>query len=235
MQASLVLIPTTLGDLDTVDKVLPDYNIKLTYGIKVFIVEQLRTARRFLRKINHPIPIDEMTFYELNKHTDLNKVSVYLKAIGKGESVGLISEAGTPCVADPGSLIVKMAHQRNIDIIPLVGPNSIILALMASGFNGQNFVFHGYLPVDKNERGRKIQQLETEAYKNKQTQIFIETPYRNMQLLESLLKTCKSGTLLCIACNISLDDQFIKTKSIDEWKKEKVDLKKKPTVFLIYR
>ena len=234
MQASLVLIPTTLGDLDTFDKVLPDYNIKLTYGIKVFVVEQLRTARRFLRKINHPIPIDEMTFYELNKHTDLNKVSVYLEAIGKGESVGLISEAGTPCVADPGSLIVKIAHQRNIDIIPLVGPNSIILALMASGFNGQNFVFHGYLPVDKNERGRKIQQLETEAYKNKQTQIFIETPYRNMQLLESLLKTCKSGTLLCIACNISLDDQFIKTRSIEDWKKEKVDLKKKPTVFLVY-
>ncbi len=234
MQASLVLIPTTLGDLDTVDNVLPDYNIKLTHGIKVFIVEQLRTARRFLRKINHPIPIDEMTFYELNKHTDLNKVSAYLKAIGKGESVGLISEAGTPCVADPGSLIVKMAHQRNIDIIPLVGPNSIILALMASGFNGQNFVFHGYLPVDKSERGRKIQQLETEAYKNKQTQIFIETPYRNMQLFESLLKTCKSSTLLCIACNISLDDQFIKTSSIEDWKKEKVDLNKKPTVFLVY-
>ena len=234
MQASLVLIPTTLGDLDTADKVLPDYNIKLTYGIKVFIVEQLRTARRFLRKINHPIPIDEMTFYELNKHTDLNKVSVYLEAISKGESVGLISEAGTPCVADPGSLIVKMAHQRNIEIIPLVGPNSIILSLMASGFNGQNFVFHGYLPVDKNERGRKVQQLETDAIKKNQTQIFIETPYRNMQLLESLLKTCKSNTLLCIACNISLSDQFIKTKSIGDWKKEKVDLKKKPTVFLMY-
>lgn len=235
MQASLVLIPTTLGDLDTARKVLPDYNLQLTYTIKVFIVEQLRTARRFLRKINHPVPIDEMTFYELNKHTDLNKVSDYLSAIEKGESVGLISEAGTPCVADPGSLIVKIAHQRNIEVIPLIGPNSIILSLMASGFNGQNFVFHGYLPVDKNEREKKIRQLETEAHTNNQTQIFIETPYRNMQLFESLIKICKNNTLLCIATNITLSDQFIKTKSISDWKKEKIDLKKKPTVFLVYR
>lgn len=235
MKPSLILIPTTLGDLDSVNKVLPDYNLKLTYGIKVFIVEQIRTARRFLKKIKHPLPIDDMTFYELNKHTDQNQVFSYLTAIEQGESVGLISEAGTPCVADPGSVIVKIAHQKNIDVIPLVGPNSIILSLMASGFNGQNFSFHGYLPVDKNERSRKIQQIETATYKNDQTQIFIETPYRNMQVFENLLKTCKGNTLLCIACNISLEDQYIKTKSIQDWKKEKVDLKKKPTVFLIYK
>lgn len=235
MKPSLILIPTTLGDLDSASKVLPDYNLKLTHGIKTFIVEQIRTARRFLKKINHPIPIDDMTFYELNKHTDQNQIYSYLSAINKGESIGLISEAGTPCVADPGSTIVKIAHQKNIDIIPLVGPNSIIMSLMASGFNGQNFTFHGYLPVDKNERARKIQQIETATHKSDQTQIFIETPYRNMQLLESLLKTCKNNTLLCIACNISLVDQYIKTKSILDWKKEKVDLKKKPTVFLLYR
>jgi len=235
MKPSLILIPTTLGDLGTVNKVLPDYNLKLTYGIKVFIVEQIRTARRFLKKINHPVPIDDMTFHELNKHTDQNQVYSYLSAISKGESIGLISEAGTPCVADPGSVIVKIAHQKNIDIIPLVGPNSIIMSLMASGFNGQNFSFHGYLPVDKNDRARKIQQIETNIYKNDQSQIFIETPFRNMQLFESLLKTCKNGTLLCVACNLSLEDQFIKTLSIQDWKKETVDLKKKPTVFLLYR
>lgn len=235
MKPSLILIPTTLGDLESADRVLPDYNLKLTYEIKVFIVEQIRTARRFLKKIKHPVPIDDMTFFELNKHTDQNQVFSYLSAIKKGESIGLISEAGTPCVADPGSVIVKIAHQKNINVIPLVGPNSIILSLMASGFNGQNFSFHGYLPVDNTERTRKIQHIETIAYKNDQTQIFIETPYRNMQVFESLLKNCRGNTLLCIASNISLKDQYIKTKSIQEWKKEKVDLKKKPTVFLIYK
>jgi len=234
MKPSLILIPTTLGNLETVNKVIPDYNVKITYGIKVFIVEQIRTARRFLKKIKHPIPIDDMTFYELNKHTDQNQIYSYLSAINNGESIGLISEAGTPCVADPGAAIVKIAHQKNIDIIPLVGPNSIIMALMASGFNGQVFSFHGYLPVDKTERSRTIQQIESAIYKNNQTQIFIETPYRNMQLFESILKICKNNTLLSIACNISLEDEFIKTKSIQDWKKEKVDLHKKPTVFLLY-
>ena len=212
MKPSLILIPTTLGDLESADRVLPDYNLKLTHEIKVFIVEQIRTARRFLKKIKHPVPIDNMTFFELNKHTDQNQIFSYLSAIKKGESIGLISEAGTPCVADPGSVIVKIAHQKNIDVIPLVGPNSIILSLMASGFNGQNFSFHGYLPVDNTERARKIQQIETTSYKNDQTQIFIETPYRNMQVFESLLKTCKGTTLLCIASNISLENQYIKTR-----------------------
>lgn len=235
MKASLVLIPTTLGTLDSANKVLPDYNTKLTHEIKIFIVEQIRTARRFLKKINHPTPIDDMTFYELNKHTDQNNIFEYLSAIEKGESIGLISEAGTPCVADPGSEIVKLAHQKNINIIPLVGPNSIIMSLMASGFNGQNFTFHGYLPVEKNERARKIQHIESDIYKNHQTQIFIETPYRNNQFFESLLKTCKNNSQLCVASNISLPNEFIKTKSIQNWKKEKVDLNKKPTVFLLYK
>jgi len=235
MKPSLILIPTTLGSLESVNKVIPDYNLKITYGIKVFIVEQIRTARRFLKKIKHPIPIDDMTFYELNKHTDQGQIFSYLSAINNGESIGLISEAGTPCIADPGAAIVKIAHEENIDIIPLVGPNSIIMALMTSGFNGQNFSFLGYLPVDKTQRSRSIQQIESAVYKNNQTQIFIETPYRNMQLFESLLKSCKNNTLLCIACNISLEDEFIKTKSIQDWKKEKVSINKKPTVFLLYR
>jgi len=233
MEASLVLIPTTLGPLETTKKVLPDYNTKVTHEISIFIVEQLRTARRFLRKINHPVPIDDMTFYQLNKHTDPDAISNYLSAIKEGKSIGLISEAGTPCVADPGAVIVKMAHQQGINVVPLVGPNSIILALMASGFNGQNFAFHGYLPVDKNERSKRIKDLELQALKNRQTQIFIETPYRNMQMLETLQTTCKPNTQLCIACNISLDTEYIKTKSISHWKQKTVDLNKKPTVFLI--
>mgnify|MGYP002641071640 CR=1 FL=1 len=236
MKASLYLIPTTLGDLNTSSEVLPDFNHDISHKISIFIVEQIRTARRFLKKINHPVPIDDMVFYELNKHTDLNKVSSYLNAItNNNQSIGLLSEAGTPCVADPGSLIVKLAHEKNIEVVPLVGPNSIILSLMASGFNGQNFSFHGYLPVDKSQRQKKIIELENDAIRKNQTQIFIETPYRNMQVFENLIKHCKKKTLICIACNISLNNQYIKTHTVEQWGKEKVDLHKKPTVFLLYK
>ncbi len=231
----LYLVPTTLGAFDTIDRVLPDYNTEIIHGLEIFIVEQVRTARRFLSKIKHPVSIDNMVFYELNKRTPESEVFSYLYDISGGKSVGLLSEAGTPCIADPGASVVKIAHELNIKIIPLVGPNSIILSLMASGFNGQNFTFHGYLPIDKQELARKLKSIEQSAYKADQTQIFIETPYRNNQLLASILKVCSSNTLLCVATDLTLPTEKIVTLPVSDWKHYKTDFHKKPTVFLIYK
>jgi 16S rRNA (cytidine1402-2'-O)-methyltransferase len=233
-RGKLYLIPTTLGETDRLDKVLPEYNKEIVYSLDEFIVEQLRTARRFLRKLGHPLPIDEMKFYELNKHTEETQISAYLNPVLSGKSMGLLSEAGTPCVADPGSVIVRMAHEKKIEVVPLVGPNSIILALMASGFNGQNFVFHGYLPVDKQVLVKKIREMETTSRNLQQTQIFIETPYRNRQILEKVLEVCRPDTRICVARDITLENEWIKTMTVASWKKETVDLHKKPTVFLLY-
>ncbi len=233
-KGKLYLIPTTLGDTDKLDKVLPDYNREIVSKLDEFIVEQLRTARRFLRKMGHPLSIDEMTFYELNKHTDDLEINAYLNPVLSGKSMGLLSEAGTPCVADPGSVIVQLAHEKRIEVVPLVGPNSIILALMASGFNGQSFVFHGYLPVDKNTLVKKIREMETVSRSAHQTQIFIETPYRNLQLFDKLVETCRTDTKLCIATDLTLEREIIKTKTVAAWKKETVNFHKKPTVFLLY-
>jgi len=231
----LYLIPTTLGGNETIVNVLPDYNHQLVHKIDVFIVEQIRTARRFLKAIGHPVPIDEMTFFELNKHSDLNTISRYIEPILNGKNIGLLSEAGTPCVADPGAMIVEIAHEKNIKVIPLVGPNSIILALMGSGFNGQHFLFHGYLPIENDQRNRKIKELETAVYRIDQTQIFIETPYRNGKMLESLTKLLKPETKICIAADLTLKTEYIKTLPARLWKKEKVELHKRPIVFLVYK
>jgi 16S rRNA (cytidine1402-2'-O)-methyltransferase len=233
-KGKIYLIPTTLGGLDELEKVLPDYNTKIVHQLDEFIVEQLRTARRFLSKINHPMPIDQLKFHELNKHTHSNEISEYLNAVIQGKSIGLLSEAGTPCVADPGAAIVQMAHEKGIEVVPLVGPNSIILALMASGFNGQHFTFHGYLPVDKQALQKKIRDIESTSRSLKQTQIFIETPYRNNQLLAKLIEVCRPDTKVCIATNLTMESEYIKTRNVREWKKETVDLHKKPTVFLLY-
>ena len=230
----LFLIPTTLGETEDLNRVLPDFNRHILHSLDVFIVEQLRTARRFLKKSGHPVAIDEMQFFELNKFTDENTISDFLKPVKNGKSIGLISEAGTPCIADPGAVIVSLAHKMGVQVVPLVGPNSIILALMASGFNGQNFCFHGYLPVEGTQLGKRIREIETNSRKFNQSQIFIETPYRNRQMLDNLLKNCKSQTQLCIATNLSLDSESIQTKSIEAWKKESPDFHKKPTVFLLY-
>lgn len=235
MKGKLYLIPTTLGDFNTIDKTIPVYNIEVIHSLKIFIVENVRTARRFLSKARHPVAIDKMTFYELGKHTPSEQVSEYLKSIRSGENIGLLSEAGTPCIADPGSVIVKMAHEKSIEVIPLVGPNSIVLALMASGFNGQNFCFHGYLPVDKNDLVKKIKEFESDIYKKNQTQIFIETPFRNKQLLGTLLSNCSKTNKLCIAVNLTLPDQKIISMSISEWKNASIDFHKKPAVFLLYK
>ena len=231
----LFLLPTTLGSFDTIEKVIPDYNTQIIHGLEIFIVEQVRTARRFLSKLKHPVSIDNLIFLELNKHTEESEVISYLDSIYHGKSVGLLSEAGTPCVADPGASVVKIAQESGIDVVPLVGPNSIILALMASGFNGQNFVFHGYLPIEKSALIKKIKEIEKNALNLNQTQIFIETPYRNDKLLISVLNTCSPNTLLCIATDITLSSESIITLSVSNWRRMKTDLNKKPTVFLIYK
>ena len=235
LKGKLYLVPTTLGAFDTIDRVIPDYNIQIVHKLEIFIVEQVRTARRFLSKLKHPTDIDHIVFYELNKYADESEVFSYLYDISNGKSVGLLSEAGTPCIADPGASVVKIAHELGMKIIPLVGPNSIILSLMGSGFNGQNFTFHGYLPIDKNELAKKLKTIEQSAYKADQTQIFIETPYRNNQLFTSILKICSPQTLLCVATDLTLTTETVNTYSISEWKKKKPDFHKKPTIFLIYR
>ncbi len=233
-KGKLYLIPSTIGETP-VDVVIPAYNREVINQIKIYIVEEIRTARRFLKKAGLIKSIDELTFFVLNEHSKPEEIDNYLDAIHKGENIGLLSEAGVPCIADPGADIVSIAQQNGIEVVPLVGPSSILLALMASGFNGQQFTFLGYLPVDKNLRITKIKEIERNVFQKNETQIFIETPYRNNQLIESLLQTCRSETLLCIATDITLSTAFIKTKTIAAWKKSVPDFHKKTTVFLLYK
>lgn len=230
----LYLIPVTLGDTE-IDHVIPPYNTKMVSRLRHFIVENVRSARRFLKKSNPKIDIDALTFYELNKHTDKNQIASYLLPMKSGESMGVISEAGCPAVADPGADVVAIAQREGYKVAPLVGPSSMLMAIMASGFNGQSFAFHGYLPIDANERIKKLKQLESRAYSEDQTQLFIETPYRNQKLAEDLLQHCKPQTRLCIAMNISCEDEYIVTKSIKAWKGKLPEMHKKPCVFLIYQ
>jgi 16S rRNA (cytidine1402-2'-O)-methyltransferase len=230
--ARLFLVPNLISDSNW-QYVLP-YNVKNILGnTSFYIVENIRTARRFLKKINSGTDIDKLTFFELNKHTDISGIAEYLAPIEQGMDIAVISEAGAPGVADPGAEIVKIAHQKGYQVVPLVGPSSILMALMASGLNGQNFAFNGYLPVNRKERIKAITDLENRAFKLKQTQIFIETPYRNNSLLADILASCSPVTLLCIAASITGDDEFIVTKTIDEWKKNTPDLHKRPAVFLL--
>ena len=231
---TLYLIPVPLGET-SIERVLPSYNREIIVGIKHFIVENIRTARRFLKKVENSIDIDELTFYELNKHTNPNDIIDYLMPISKGFSVGIISESGCPAIADPGSDVVAIAQQKKYPVVPLVGPSSILLSMMASGFNGQSFAFIGYLPVDSGERVKKIKQLENRIFNEHQTQIFIETPYRNMKLVEELIKNCNSSAKLCIAMNITCDDEYIRTRPIKEWAKGLPDLSKKNCIFLLYK
>ena len=232
-KGKLYLIPSSLGN-SKLNSIIPEYNSKIINRLDEFIVENIRTARRFLKKTGFKKSFDNITFHILDKHSDQTEILSYLNSIDKGKDIGLLSEAGTPCIADPGAEIVRMAHQKNIRVIPLVGPSSIFLALMASGFNGQNFVFHGYLPVKKYLKINKIKTLEKDAQQKNQTQIFIETPYRNKQLLDSIIETCNKETLLCIACDITLKNEFITTKTIAEWSKNLPEIHKRPTVFLLY-
>jgi 16S rRNA (cytidine1402-2'-O)-methyltransferase len=230
--AKLYLIPTTLGDT-SIERVLPPDLTQLISSIPVFIVENIRTARRFLKKVNPAIVIDDLTFFELNQHTDKKEISRFLEPNREGLNIGVISEAGCPGVADPGADVVKIAHVRNIQVVPLVGPSSILLALMASGMSGQNFAFNGYLPIKNPEKSQQIKMLENRMQTEGQTQIFIETPYRNAQLLDELLKNCDPQTMLCIAADITLDTEFILSKPIAWWKTHLPDIQKRPAIFMI--
>lgn len=230
----LFLIPTTLGDTE-LDKILPSGNAEIVSSIRYFIVENIRTTRRFLKKINREINIDEITFFELNQHTKPEEISRFLQPLKAGNEMGIISEAGCPAIADPGADVVALAQTQNFNVVPLVGPSSILLSLMASGFNGQSFAFLGYLPVQQGERIKALKKMENRIYSEHQTQIFIETPYRNMKMLEDIIATCQPDTKLCIAADITLDTEFIKTKTVSAWKNQFPDLNKRPTIFLIYK
>ena len=230
---TLYLIPVTLGD-DLIGKALPPEVVTRTQRLETFVVENEKTARRFLGAIKTAKPVRELTLHTLNEHTTDKELPALLDPLLEGLDVGLMSEAGCPGVADPGAKLVALAHRRGIRVVPLVGPSSILLALMASGLDGQRFTFLGYLPSEKGARGQKLREIELASRKQHETQIFIETPYRNQHMLEDLLATCHAETRLCVACNVSLESELIVSKTIAEWRKGTLpDLHKQPTVFLL--
>jgi 16S rRNA (cytidine1402-2'-O)-methyltransferase len=232
MQGKLYLIPITLGE-SSIELVIPAEVRTETLKIRHFIVENIRTARRYLRKLDPAFPIDETQFFELNKHTSPEEISSYLKPVHQGFAMGVISEAGVPGVADPGADVVALAHSQNIQVVPFVGPSSILMVVMAAGLNGQNFAFNGYLPIKPNERASAIKHLEKRSQTEKQSQVFIETPYRNAHLLNDLMQHCLPQTRLCIAVDITLPTEFIKTDTIANWKKHLPDINKRPGIFMI--
>ena len=233
MEAKLYLIPVTLGETGF-ERVLPEYNREVIRSLKYFLVENVRSARRFLKKAVPSIVIDELVLTELNEHTTPEEMAEMVAPLVAGESMGMLSEAGCPAVADPGAEVVAIAQQKGYRVAPLVGPSSILMALMASGLNGQRFAFHGYLPIDASKRLERLKALETRMVAEDETQIFIETPYRNHPLLDDLLRICKPSTRLCIASDITCHNEWIKTRSISEWKSRIPDLQKKPAIFLLY-
>ncbi len=234
METALYLLPVTLGETP-IERVLPSYNKEIILNIKHFIVEDVRSARRFLKKVDASVDINSLTFYELNKHTLPEAISDYLRPLADGYSMGVISEAGCPAVADPGADVVAIAQRKRLKVVPLVGPSSIILSVMGAGFNGQNFAFNGYLPIDPAERARRLKELENRVYQENQTQLFIETPYRNQKLMEEILHVCRPQTRLCIAANITCEGEYIQTRTVKEWKGHLPDLNKIPCIFLIYK
>lgn len=234
-EAALYLIPVEISGAP-VEMTIPAGNLCIVSGIRTFIVENIRTARRCLRRWDHSFPIDECTFHELNEHTAPESVSGYLDALRRGEPVGVMSEAGCPAVADPGAQVVAIAQREGLRVVPLVGPSSILLALMASGFNGQGFAFNGYLPIGEAERTRAVRELENICAKRGQSQIFIETPYRNNRMIHFLASTLRHDTLLCVACDISdPHNESIITLPASKWKNNKANYDKRPTIFLIHR
>ena len=234
MIPALYLIPNLLGETP-VDQVLPPYNREIILGIRHFIVEDVRTARRFLKLVDRSIDIDQLTFYTLNKHTKPDEIAGMLGPLEQGNPMGVISEAGCPAVADPGADVVAIAQRKGLQVVPLVGPSSIILAVMGSGFNGQSFAFHGYLPIEPDERIKTLKKLEQRAYTENQTQLFIETPYRNAKMMADILKACRPQTRLCIAAGLTTQDEFIRTRTVKEWGGKLPNLDKVPCIFLIYR
>lgn len=230
---TLYLIPVTLGD-NVIQKALPPDVVSITQKLDTFVVENEKTARRFLGAIKTHKPVRELTMLTLNEHTMDQELPALLAPLLEGRDIGLMSEAGCPGVADPGAKLAALAHRKGIRVAPLVGPSSILLGLMASGLDGQRFTFLGYIPSEKAARVQKLREIEQASRKNRETQIFIETPYRNQHLLEDILASCNGETRLCVACNVSLEDESIVTKRIADWKNTSLpDLHKKPTVFLL--
>ncbi len=232
MPGKLYLIPSLLGD-SAPEEVLPQSVFRVIDRVDHYIAENIRSARRFLIKAGSKVKIDDIKFYELNKYTPDKDLAAFLGPAAAGSEMGLLSEAGVPCIADPGAKITAIAHRMGIRVVPLAGPSSIILALMASGMNGQAFIFHGYLPVKKNERIQAIKKIERDSKNNGQSQIFMETPYRNISMLEDLVRVCDPATLLCIACDITLESEFIRTREISGWAKKKPDIHKRPAIFIM--
>ena len=230
----LYLIPTTMGDCDPMD-VLPQ-TIKRTIDlIDYYIVENEKTARKSIKAVSPEKKQSDLVLFALNKRTEVNEHQDFIKPLLEGKNMGLMSEAGCPGVADPGAVIVKLAHEKGIQVVPLVGPSSILLAMMASGMNGQSFTFHGYLPIEKGEKKTALKNLEKTSFEKNQSQIFIETPYRNNKMLEDILQALHPETYLCIATDITLPSEYIKTKRAAAWKKENVDLHNRPTIFIIHK
>ncbi|MCR5139565.1 MAG: SAM-dependent methyltransferase [Bacteroidaceae bacterium] len=232
---SLYLIPVPLGDTP-IDHVLPRHNRDVILSLSHFIVENVRSARRFLKRVEPSIDIDSLTFYELNGHTPAAAIDGFLEPLRAGLSMGVISEAGCPAVADPGADVVRIAQQQGFKVVPLVGPCSMVLAIMASGFNGQSFAFHGYLPTDGGERRSRLKALDSRAYTEDQTQLFIETPYRNLRMLADILASCRPATRLCIAAGLTCPNEFAVTRTIAEWRRApQPPIDKVPCIFLLYK
>ncbi|MBC3759747.1 SAM-dependent methyltransferase [Hyunsoonleella sp. SJ7] len=233
-KGKLYLIPTTLGDNAPLE-VLPISVKKVIEDTRFYIVENEKSARRFIKKISPKKQQSLLELFLLNKFTQPIELPEFLEPCNRGIDVGLLSEAGCPAVADPGAEIVKLAHEKDIRVVPLVGPSSILMAIMSSGLNGQSFSFNGYLPIDKNERKKELKRLERLSFERDQSQIFIETPYRNNNLLEDITKTVSAETKICVACDLTLPTEFIKTLPASQWAKKKVDLHKRPTIFIIHK
>lgn len=234
LKKALYLIPVNISDAPLSD-VLPSGNLQILQGLRHFIVENVRTARRFLKRCDPAFDIGACTFYELNRRTDPSEAGAMLEPLRQGEPMGVMSEAGCPAVADPGAMAVSIAQREGLRVIPLVGPSSILMALMASGFNGQGFSFNGYLPIEPAARDRRLKELEALSRKLDMTQIFIETPYRNNKMVESLAKSLNGNTLVCVACDITdPEKETIRTMTAARWRKEKYDFDKRPAIFLIY-
>jgi 16S rRNA (cytidine1402-2'-O)-methyltransferase len=231
MTGKIYLIPVTLGG-DDYSEVIPARVLSITKLLRYFIVEDIRSARRFLRQIDKEFPVNNTVFYELNEHSADNEIVNFLEPVFKGHDIGIMSEAGLPCIADPGAKIVSLAHRKKIRVVPLSGPSSIILALISSGLNGQNFTFNGYLPVKPVERAARIRELQKKAHEG-YAQIFMETPYRSQKMLESLLDTCEDETRLCIAADITLSSESITTLKISEWKRNTISLNDRRVIFIL--
>ena len=231
---TLFLIPTPLGDTP-LERVLPEETRRIAAGLSIFIVEQAKTARAFLKQVPTAIPLQQLTLLELNEHTPKDHLENLLAPLLAGQDVGLVSEAGCPAVADPGADLVRLAHRHGIHVRPLVGPSSILLALMGSGLVGQRFAFHGYLPTKPEDRAKALRELEKRAEKDDAAQVFIETPYRNAAMLEAILAACRDDTLVTIARDLTLEGEYLVTRPVSAWRVSAPDIQKRPTVFLLYR